>query len=234
MEAKRREITMESVSIGGYIPTGFLDYPGATAAVVFMKGCPFRCPFCHNPEMVLPEAGGESFDPDEILGDLERRKNFLDGVCQEGLIPFLGKIRSLGLRVKIDTNGVRPDVLEEVLARGLADYAAMDIKAPREKYGPASGWNGDFSLVKKSISLLLGSNIPFEFRTTLVPGIHGLEDAPGIGDLVRGAPLYVLQRFRPGSTLDPAFAETQPLGAWFAEAFRERVLPFANEVRLRG
>ena len=88
--------------------------------------------------------------------------------------------------------------------------------------------------MESSISLLLRSDIPFEFRTTLVPGIHGLEDAPGIGDLIRGAPLYVLQRFRPGNTLDPAFAGTPPLPAWFAEAFRERVLTFASEVRIRG
>ncbi|TDY64960.1 pyruvate formate lyase activating enzyme [Aminivibrio pyruvatiphilus] len=233
---------METVSIGGYIPTGFLDYPGAAAAVIFLKGCPFRCPFCHNPGLVLPGTGGESFEPDEIIGDLERRKNFLDGVCitggepsiQEGLVPFLGELRSLDLKVKLDTNGARPDVLEEVLGRGLAEYVAMDIKAPREKYSLASGWDGDLSLVEKSISLLLRSKIPFEFRTTLVPGIHGLEDAPGIGDLVRGAPLYVLQRFRPGLTLDPAFAETPPLPVWFAEAFRERVLLFADEVRIRG
>lgn len=233
---------METVSIGGYIPTGFLDYPGAAAAVIFLKGCPFRCPFCHNPGLVLPGTGGESFEPDEIIGDVERRKNFLDGVCitggepsiQEGLVPFLGELRSLGLKVKLDTNGARPDVLEEVLGRGLADYVAMDIKAPREKYSLASGWDGDLSLVEKSISLLLRSKIPFEFRTTLVPGIHGLEDAPGIGDLFRGAPLYVLQRFRPGLTLDPAFAEKPPLPVWFAEAFRERVLLFADEVRIRG
>lgn len=233
---------METVSIGGYIPTGFLDYPGAAAAVVFLKGCPFRCPFCHNPELVLPGSGVDSFGCGEILADLERRKNFLDGVCitggepsvQEGLVSFLGEIRSIGLKIKLDTNGARPDVLEEVLHRGLADYAAMDIKAPREKYSLASGWNGDLSLVEKSISLLLRSGIPFEFRTTLVPGIHGLEDAPGIGDLVRGAPLYVLQRFRPENTLDPAFEKTPPLPAWFAEAFRERVLPFAKEVRIRG
>ncbi len=233
---------MESVPIGGYIPTSFLDYPGAAAAVVFLKGCPFRCPFCHNPELVIPGIGGESFECDEILGDLERRKNFLDGVCvtggeptaSEGLISFLEKIRSTGLRIKLDTNGARPDVLEEVLDRGLADYAAMDVKASREKYPLASGWKGDLSLVEKSISLLLRSGIPFEFRTTLVPGIHGLEDAPGIGDLVRGAPLYVLQRFRPGNTLDAAFSEADPMPAWFAEAFRERVLSFTGEVRIRG
>ncbi len=233
---------MNPVSIGGYIQTSFLDYPGSAAAVVFFRGCPFRCPFCHNPELVIPGMGGDSFEWRDILGDLERRKNFLDGVCitggeptiQEGLISFLGDLRSLGRKIKIDTNGARPGVLEHILDRNLADYAAMDIKASREKYPLASGWNGDLSLVEKSISLLLGSNIPFEFRTTLVPGIHGLEDAPGIGDMIRGAPLYVLQRFRPGNTLDPAFAETSSLPAWFAEAFRERVLPFAKEVRIRG
>lgn len=233
---------MDSVSIGGYIQTSFLDYPGSAAAVVFLKGCPFRCPFCHNPGLVTPGTGDNPFECSEIMSDLARRKDFLDGVCvtggepsvQEGLVSFLGELRSLGLKIKIDTNGARPDVLEDILARGLADYAAMDIKAPREKYSLASGWNGDLSLVESSISLLLRSDIPFEFRTTLVPGIHGLEDAPGIGDLLRGAPLYVLQRFRPGNTLDPAFAGTPPLPAWFAEAFRERVLTFASEVRIRG
>ncbi len=234
-----------NLHIGGYIPTSFLDYPGCASAVVFFAGCQLRCPFCHNPELVLPSAASEDIDAEEIIADLERRAPFLDGVCVTGGEPalqrdlpvFLRKIRSLGLRIKVDTNGARPDVLEQLLAEKLADYAAMDLKASAAEYPRACGRNGDVSilpLVRKSISLLLRSSVVFEFRTTLVPGLHVLEDAPLLGRMAEGAPLFVLQNFRPGNTLDPDFSSLTPFSAEFLEAFRAAILPYVREVKIRA
>lgn len=229
------------VIVGGYIPTSFLDYPGNTAAVLFLPGCQFRCPFCHNPELVTLSEKTERLSVKDILADLEKRRKFLDGVCvtggeptlQRDLLTFLLKIRSTGLKIKLDTNGARPDMLERILAAGAVNYVAMDVKAPAEKYSLASGWNGDIFLVEKSISLLLHCGVPFEFRTTLVPGIHTLEDAQALGRMVEGAPLFVLQNFRPGHTLDPFFTDKTSFHAEFLEAFREEVRSFVGEVRIR-
>ena len=234
-----------TLNIGGYILTSFLDYPGNTAAVVFFSGCQFRCPFCHNPELVLPGAANEQIDTGRILADLEHRVPFLDGVCitggeptlQSGLLPFLGEIHSLGLKVKLDTNGARPDILEQILSEKLADYAAMDLKAPEATYPQACGRDGDESLlplVQKSIALLLRGSIPFEFRTTLVPGLHSIEDAPLLGRMAEGAPLFVLQNFRPGHTLDPDFSSLTPFSMEFLEEFRAALLPFVGEVKIRA
>ena len=231
--------------IGGYIPTSFLDYPGNTAAVVFFAGCQFRCPFCHNPELVFPGAEIERIGAEHILADLKKRAPFLDGVCvtggeptlQSGLLPFLREIRSLGLKVKLDTNGARPDVLERILAEKLADYAAMDLKAPEETYSLACGRDGDATLlplVRKSIALLLRGAVPFEFRTTLVPGLHRIEDAPLLGRMAEGAPLFVLQNFRPGNTLDPGFSSLSSFPMEFLEEFRTALLPFVGEVKIRA
>jgi len=238
---EEKRCAMVGISIGGYIPTSFLDFPRSAAAVVFLKGCQFRCPFCHNPELVAMNGETKPIPAGQILEDLRKRKNFLDGVCisggeptiQPGLIPFLDLIRAEGLKIKLDTNGARPDVLEQVLVSGKADYIAMDVKAPWEKYPFASGWTGDIEAVKKSIFLLLDSKTAFEFRTTLVPGIHSHEDASRIGRMIEGAPLYVLQNFRPGHTLSPDFSGRDPFPPEFLEAFREMAAPFAEEVRIR-
>jgi pyruvate formate lyase activating enzyme len=228
--------------IGGYIPTSFLDYPGCTAAVIFFTGCQFRCPFCHNPELVLCEEICERTEAENILADLKRRAPFLDGVCvtggeptlQSGLIPFLKKIRLLGLKVKLDTNGALPEVLGQLLSEELLDYVAMDVKAPWAKYPRAGGWTGDISRIAESISLLLDSSLSFEFRTTLVPGIHEPDDAPSLGRMTEGAPLYILQNFRPGKTLDPAFSSGEPFSEKFLEDFREALRPFVQSVRIRA
>ncbi len=231
-----------TLSIGGYISTSFLDYPAHTAGVLFLTGCQFRCPFCHNPDLVLPGEEHPSLSLEAILTDLHKRRAFLDGVCvtggeptlQEELPRLLEAIRSRGLKAKLDTNGARPDVLRNLLSAKLLDYVAMDVKAPWIKYPLASGWKGNTDLVRESIGLLLDGDIPFEFRTTLVPGIHSTEDAPLIGQMIEGAPLFVLQSYRPGNTLSPGFAALSPLKEEFLIAFREAVRPWVGEVRIRG
>ena len=155
------------MKIGGFQKVSLIDYPGRISAVVFTQGCNFRCPFCHNPELVEPERF-EGLSPEaEILTFLEKRKGRLDAVVITGgeptlqteLIPFIIHLKAMGYRIKLDTNGALPDVLEEMLGRGLLDYVAMDIKAPLERYSEVTKTKTDGQRILKSISLIMGSSV---------------------------------------------------------------------------
>ena len=195
---------------GGFQPLTLSDYPGRTAAIVFAQGCNFRCPFCHNPELVDPERF-EGLSPEtEILTFLEKRRGRLDAVVITGgeptlqpeLIPFIIRLKAMGYRIKLDTNGALPDVLEEMLGRKLLDYVAMDIKAPLERYGEVAKTKTDGQRILKSISLIMGSGVDYEFRTTAVKSLLGPGELEEIGRLVPGAKRFVLQKFVPTKTLD--------------------------------
>lgn len=201
----------------GLVKTSLIDYPGEIAAVLFTRGCNLRCPYCHNPGLVTgPEPRG-MLGTEEVLNFLRRRRNVLDGVCITGGEPllhpdipdFLREIRRLGFKVKLDTNGTLPGILERVEA----DYIAMDIKTLPEKYPrllPADGPEstaGMAAAVRESAAWLMASGIEHEFRTTAAPGIFGEEDIGGIAEMLRGARVYVLAAFRPGNTLDPEYGE---------------------------
>lgn len=197
------------MNIAGLQKLTLLDYPGKTACTVFTHGCNFRCPFCHNAPLVTyrPE---EPISGDEFFTFLSRRQGILDGVCvtggeptlQKELIPFIERIKELGFLLKLDTNGARPDVLKEILARGLADYVAMDIKASPERYAEAVGLAGfDFSLIEESIRLLEQSGIPHEFRTTVTEELHREEDFEKILSLFSENTPYFLQQFKDSGAL---------------------------------
>lgn len=191
--------------IHGFQKTTLLDYPGHIAATVFTGGCNFRCPFCQNSSLVLEPESQPVIPQEEVLGHLKKRRGILEGICITGGEPtlepdlkeFIQKCRSLGYLVKLDTNGYRPERLGELLKEGLLDYAAMDIKAAPSNYGRAAGCEKlDFSRVEESIGILKKSGIPYEFRTTVVKGIHSLEEFEEIGKLLAGCPAYYLQAFR--------------------------------------
>ena len=194
--------------------TSFIDYPGRISAVVFAQGCNFRCPYCHNPELVLPERYGPTVRQEDIFSYLARRRGKLDAVVitggeptlQKGLIPFMERVRSMGFLVKLDTNGSRPQVLREAIARGLPDYIAMDIKAPPDKYSLAAGSLVNISRITESIDTIMKSGIPSEFRTTLVDSLLEPRDVIHIGGMIRGASLYVLQKFTPTKHVDMSYA----------------------------
>ena len=189
-----------------------LDFPGKVACTVFFDGCNFRCPFCHNSELL-----GVGFPPlmdDEgLLSFLEKRKGILDGVCITGGEPLLQKdlpklleqIKAMGFLVKLDTNGSFPDILEELIHRGLVDYVAMDIKNSPQCYAQTVGRERfDLTQVEKSIALLLKGTVDYEFRTTVVSQFHNEEDIHEIGKWIRGAKRYFLQCFVPrDSVLQP-------------------------------
>jgi pyruvate formate lyase activating enzyme len=188
--------------IGGLLKFSLIDYPGKVAAVVFTAGCNFRCPFCHNPELVLPELFNPSFEVDDILAFLEKRKGQLQGVVVTGGEPtihndlpdFLSRIKSLGYLIKLDTNGSRPDVLQDVIDRKLVDFLAMDIKSSLENYCKATGAPIDLSAIKESISIIKGSGCEYQFRTTLLKKVVSESDLLDIMKLVGDAREYRLQK----------------------------------------
>jgi len=191
--------------VGGIQWTTLLDYPGYVAATVFTAGCGFRCPFCHNPELVLPErirASSYTLD-DAFFEELERRRGFLDAVVISGGEPTIqpdledvaARIRHLGMRVKLDTNGSRPDVIERLLDRGAVDYVAMDVKAPWDRYGQLTGVDVDTEAIRRAVDLLKDAAPHYEFRTTAAPGLD-VEDLLCIGVQLGTAAEYWLQRFQ--------------------------------------
>lgn len=200
------------IAIAGLQKTTLLDYPGKLAAVLFLRGCNLRCPFCHNAP--LTECGPGEIDEADVFTFLEKRRKLLDGVCLTGGEPLLQpelpelirRIRSLGLSVKLDTNGTLPDRLGALLKEGLLDYVAMDIKNAPERYAETTGVRGiDISRIMRSASLLLESGLDFEFRTTVVHRLHDLEDFEKIGQWLRGDEKYFLQCFVPN---DAVFDQT--------------------------
>lgn len=195
--------------IAGLQKLTLLDYPGKTACTVFTYGCNFRCPFCHN-ALLVTEKADALISEDEFFAFLKKRTGVLDGVCvtggeptlQKDLIPFMKKIREMGFLLKLDTNGYRPDVLNEVLEKDLADYIAMDIKASPEIYAEATGLDAlDFSLILNSIELIEKSGVPHEFRTTVTNELHSEDDFTKILPLFSPDTPYFLQQFKDSGNL---------------------------------
>lgn len=196
----------------GFNKTTLLDYPGRVAAAVFTGGCNFKCPFCHNGELVLNPFLQEAYSETEIMDFLKKRKNILKGVCitggeptlQADLSEFILKIRNLGYQVKLDTNGYMPDVLKRLLEEGLLDYVAMDIKNSRDKYAQTVGIYDKqnspnafhIDRIEESIDILRKASVPYEFRTTVVKELHKEEDLVEIGEWIKGCPHYFLQQYQ--------------------------------------
>ncbi len=199
------------IEIGGFLKFSLIDYPGLLGAVVFTRGCNFRCPYCHNPELVLPEIYSDTLDPEEILAFLEKRIGKLESVTitggeptlHKGLIPFMEVVKGMGYRVKLDTNGTKPEVIGRIVEKNLADFIAMDIKAPRENYSRVSGVSVDLSAIEKSISTILNSGREYQFRTTLVPSMHTDRMRREIGEWMENLNAeHIFQDYVPGKTLD--------------------------------
>ena len=193
------------MNIQGFQKTTLLDFPGHVAATVFFGGCNFRCPFCHNGDLVLNPGTDPAFSSQEILAFLQKRQGILEGVCitggeptlQPGLSDFLRAVKDLGLLVKLDTNGYRPQVLRYLLEEELLDYVAMDVKASREHYSLACGLpEVKIELIEQSVELLKNCRIPYEFRTTAVKGIHTAEEFTAIGEWLQGCKAFYLQNYR--------------------------------------
>ena len=218
------------------------DDPGYISATVFLGGCNFRCPFCHNADLVLrpetlPDVAAEAF-----LGFLDERKGWLEAVCVSGGEPLLtpdlesllGAIKERGFRTKLDTNGSLPGRLEAVLGSGLVDAVAMDVKAPPVKYWAVTRSDVREEDIRRSAALIRGSGLEYMFRTTAVPGLVAEEDLVAIGRWLEGAELFQLQPFVARNTLDPEFLKVKPYCKESMEKLAAAVRPFFKEVRLEG
>lgn len=192
------------MQFSGFQKLTLLDFPGYVACTLFTAGCNFRCPFCHNASLVTHIDNSNSYSEEEILSYLKKRASVLDGVCITGGEPlmhkelpdFIAKVKTLGYRVKLDTNGSYPDSLAALIDSGNIDYVAMDIKNAPDKYLlTADCSEQDFADVKKSVELLKQKKIDFEFRTTVVKEYHTVDDIKKISQWIVGADKYFLQNF---------------------------------------
>ncbi|HUU41828.1 MAG TPA: anaerobic ribonucleoside-triphosphate reductase activating protein [Desulfatiglandales bacterium] len=197
--------------IGGFHKFSLIDYPEKICAIVFSQGCNFRCPYCHNPELVpVKRSNTGGLNEQEILSFLDRRKGKLDAVTVTGgepflqtdLADFLRELKALGYLVKLDTNGSFPSKLEKIISSGFLDYIAMDIKTSLDKYEHVANVKIDRAKIHDSIKLIMNSGIDYEFRTTLVKNYIEKEDFLSIGQLVKDCPLFALQRFVSFKTLN--------------------------------
>lgn len=201
--------------IGGLQKFSLIDYPGKTSAIIFTIGCNFRCRYCHNPELVIPERYTAEISLSEVYDFLNNRRGKLDAVCITGgeptqhadLSEMIENIKAMGFLVKLDSNGSRPEVLENFIKRKLVDYVAMDIKAPLKKYSKVIGWQIPVEKLKKSISLLMSSSVGYEFRTTIVKSILSKDDLRKIAQEIKGAENYFLQKFIPTKLIEPALTK---------------------------
>jgi pyruvate formate lyase activating enzyme len=213
-----------AVRILGWSKTTLLDYPGKVASTLFFEGCNLQCPYCHNPELVLPTPGNKErlLDLEEILSYLATYSRMLEGVCltggepllQNGLPSLCRQIRRLGLQIKLDTNGSLPERIGPLLDASLVDYVAVDIKGPPDKICaiarsaiPAAKL---VAATEATVRLLQASAVPYELRTTVVPGLLDESDLTALGEWLKGGHRFVLQQFRQGECLDPLFRDLTP------------------------
>lgn len=220
--------------VSGLQKLSLLDYPGKVACVVFTPGCNLRCGFCHNPEFVLPEKllsiKASFLEEREFFDFLKKRQGILDAVSicggeptmHQDLPDFCRRIKELGFLVKLDTNGSHPEILAHLLEKNLIDYVAMDVKHIWSKYQEITGRDIEISKYQESIKLIIDSAPDYEFRTTVIDGVHSQEDILEIASYIQGAKAYYLQNYRPGEVLDLSF-----VGSSFTE---EKLVSIANEV----
>ncbi len=239
--------------IGGLEKLTLLDYPDHLAAIIFTQGCNFRCHFCYNPMLVLPRKGEDlkikkekGFSPlstEDLFLFLKERFGRLEGVVITGGEPtmhpdlpsFIKQIKDIGYLVKLDSNGTNPEMLEELIKEKLVDYIAMDLKAPLDKYEETTGVKLDYNNIKKSVKIITKSGLPYEFRTTVVPGLLVSEDFNKMGELIKGASKWYLQNFKSDTDLvDENYKQQKGYTAKDMKAFAEIGKKYVDLCEVRG
>jgi len=236
---------INNMKIHGLQKMTLLDFPGKVACTVFLGGCEFRCPYCHNTELLDPNAP-ELMNGEQLLAFLKKREGLLDGVAITGGEPLLRPelpellkaIRDLGYMVKLDTNGDHPDELRKVVEAGLVDYVAMDIKNSPERYGDTIGIpdidiSNIISNIKKSVEYLINENkVDYEFRTTTLKQFHDEESFIGIAQWIKGAKRYYIQNFVDRDTVP--FGGLESYEPEILQKFLDIVTPYVGVAELRG
>ena len=232
----------------GLQKTSLIDFPGKVSAIIFLGGCNFRCGFCYSSELVLPAKLNNQprFPKEYVMNFLKERQGQLDGVVICGGEPTINpdlpelikEIKDMGFLVKLDTNGTNPAMLKSLIESNLIDYAAMDIKGPKEKYSQIAGNNIDINLIQESIDILKNSGLDFEFRTTVVPNFIDQQDiknmAQWISENKEGQLKYYLQNFFPNKTLDPEFEKLHPYSLSDLKQVQQEISPLFKHCGLRG
>jgi len=203
------------ITLGGIQRSSLIDYPGKISCVLFVQGCNFRCPFCHNPQLVIPSSSVPKLDNGQVLEFLAQRKGYLDAVVvsggeptlQPGILELCLRIKEMGYCVKLDTNGSRPGVLESLLQEQAVDYVAMDIKSSLSNYPHFTRESHIGDLIKASIQIIISYCKEYEFRTTCVKSFVNRATIDDMARIIKGAKLYVLQPFRHENVLRPEFFE---------------------------
>lgn len=238
---------LTDMTIGGLQKVTLVDYPGKLACTVFLSGCNFRCPFCYSKELVLDQEirNHPQISEDNFFDFLAEKKGLLEGcvICGgeptihgEALDDFLRKIKKQSFLIKLDTNGTNPEMIKRLIDEKLVNYIAMDIKAPlvKEKYEEACGAAADISKIKESISIIKNSEIEYEFRTTVVPGIHTEEDIVKMANDISPASKYFIQRFRvEKGTIDKRFETVTPFPDEFYKNIEEKIKSLFSIFRIR-
>lgn len=228
------------MQIHGLQKMTLLDFPGKVACTVFLGGCDFRCPFCHNWDILDPSTP-VIMEEDEFYKFLDKREGLLDGVAitggepllRTGMVDFIKGIRSRGFLVKLDTNGNHPDLLKELVSEGLLDYVAVDVKNNKERYGETVGIPMlDISKIEETISFLLEGNVPYEFRTTVLRQFHDADSFKGIAEWIEGAEHYFIQSFVDRETVP--FSGLEAYSPEELEEFKKLVEPHVKHIDIRG
>ncbi|NJC87145.1 MAG: anaerobic ribonucleoside-triphosphate reductase activating protein [Desulfuromonas sp.] len=228
--------------IKGFQGTSLLDFPGRVASLLFWGGCNLTCPFCHNPALVLEPGEFPDLDREPRLADLAGRAPFIDGVGISGgeptldptLADWLTAVKALGLAVKLDTNGLRPDVLARLLEQKLVDCLAIDLKTAPGRYGELHRSPVPLGALATTIKLALAAPVAVEFRTTCVPGIVDAPEVHALGQLIRGASRWALQQYHPAPALDPAWRERTPYPAAKFVELADIAREYVGDVIIRG
>lgn len=229
------------MKIHGLNKTTLLDYPGHLAATLFLGSCNFRCVFCQNTALVLDPASQPVISEEEIFSFIQKRKGVLQGICITGgeptldpdLIPFITRLKNTGLKIKLDTNGYRPEILKELLEQDLLDMVAMDIKSAPSDYPRITGLSSiDFKKIEESIHILMNSSIDYEFRTTVVNEYFHPNSFEEIGLLLKGATAYYLQCFQDSDTVLERGLTSPTKEALLS--YQQIMLPFVPNTQLRG
>ena len=202
---------------GGLQRLTISDFPGRLAAIVFTLGCNYRCPFCHNPELVDSHRFVRRIPEAEVFSFLATRTERLDGVVITGGEPtvhcdlpaLLRRFRDLGLATKLDTNGNSPELIEQIIEQGLVDYIALDIKSSPTSYSRAAGVPVNTDSIRRSVELICASGVPHELRMTYVEPLVPFQELAQVAKLAQGCRLFLVQPFQPTKTLDPRFLRLQ-------------------------
>jgi pyruvate formate lyase activating enzyme len=230
------------MNIKGLHKTSLIDYPGKICSIIFTGGCNLRCKYCHNPELACDSCNLKTLTNDDALSFMKKRCSLIDGISISGgeptlaknLFDFIRSVKDIPLAVKIDTNGLNPDVIDHLIQNRLLDYVAIDIKTSPEKYELLTNRKVDFSLIVRTVELVRASGVDYELRTTCIPSFVTLEDFVSIKVEIGHVKQYFIQQFINDVTLDPSLSNCEPYPLSVLYSFRNFVRSFSDICEIRG